>query len=129
MNQFEAYLRTILPNLLDAHVFSAYGWNLDGTRSDGCMASPGRALIDLGMAESTLDQKRSNNILLKNGPNVTQRTSSDSILLRILISTNDVTFDDLNIDDFGVSSTHSNNNRVMNNNRTCFKEVELLLIF
>ena len=124
MNQFEAYLRTILPNLLDAHVFSAYGWNLDGTRSDGCMASPGRALIDLGMAESTLDQKRSNNILLKNGPNVTQRTSSDSILLRILISTNDVTFDDLNIDDFGVS-THSNNNRVLNNNRPCFKEVEL----
>ena len=60
--------------------------------------------MDLGMAEATLDQKRSNNILLKNGPNVTQRTSSDSILLRILISANDVTFDDLNIDDFGVST-------------------------
>ena len=39
----QAYLRTILPNLLDAHVFGYCGWNLDGTRSDGCVASPGKA--------------------------------------------------------------------------------------
>ena len=42
----QAYLRTILPNLLDAHVFGYCGWNLDGTRSDGCVASPGKATIN-----------------------------------------------------------------------------------
>ena len=39
----ESYLRMILPSLLDAHVFGACGWNLDGTRSDGCETSPGTA--------------------------------------------------------------------------------------
>ena len=58
-------------------------------------------MIDLGMAEETLDLKLQIDESDKNVP-VTQRFASNSLLLRILISTNDVVFNSLTIEDFGV---------------------------
>jgi len=137
----ESYLRMILPSLLDAHVFGACGWNLDGTRSDGCETSPGRSLIDLGMAEETLDLKLQIDESDKNVP-VTQRSASNSLLLRILISTNDVVFNSLTIEDFGValqgikkaqtslvkSSSHIKNPRTHALNQEIFLTAELLIL-
>ena len=53
------------------------------------------------MAEETLDLKLQIDESDKNVP-VTQRSASNSLLLRILISTNDVVFNSLTIEDFGV---------------------------
>ena len=86
--------RSVLPDLLDAHVFGQCGYRLDGTRSIDNGFSPGKALMDLGYSEALVDRKR----LLHAG----SRTSSESLLLRILMATNDV--DDI-LDDFGVSDT------------------------
>ena len=91
---FFSHFRSVLPDLLDAHVFGQCGYRLDGTRSIDNGFSPGKALMDLGYSEALVDRKR----LLHAG----SRTSSESLLLRILMATNDV--DDI-LDDFGVSET------------------------
>lgn len=92
----ENYLKTNLPNLLTAHVFQVCGFNLDASRMDGCKSSPGQALLDLGNAEYALESKRQTNIVTK--------STIDSILLRILMATDDVVFDSLGVDDFAVRS-------------------------
>ena len=54
--------------------------------------------MDLGMAEARLDQRRYLDSSDKNVP----VSSSESVLLKIITSTNDVEFNDITIDDFGV---------------------------
>ena len=54
--------------------------------------------MDLGMAEARLDQRRYLDSSDKNVP----VSSSESVLLKIITSTNDVEFNDITIEDFGV---------------------------
>ena len=90
-SHFFPRFRSVLPDLLDAHVFGQCGYRLDGTRSIDNGFSPGKALMDLGYSEALVDRKR----LLHAG----SRTSSESLLLRILMAANDVE----SLNDFGVS--------------------------
>ena len=75
-------------------MFGQCGYRLDGTRSSTSDNgfSPGKALMDLGYSEALVDRKR----LLHAG---SRTTSSESLLLRILMATNDVE----SLNDFGVS--------------------------
>ena len=90
----ESYLKAVMSRLLDTLVFGACGFSLDGSwRQEG---SVGRALLDLGSAEAVLDKKQRLS-------SVIGRRSSDSVLLRLLMCTDDVSLDHLTIEDFGVS--------------------------
>ena len=93
----ESYVKTILPTLLDIHLFGQCGFNLDGTpmKSSGG-SSAGSALVDLGKAEACLDFKRS----LKH---VVSKVSADSTLLRILMAPDDVILEQLAAEDFGAT--------------------------
>ena len=93
----ENYLKSVMPSLLDAHVFGICGFNLDGTRIDHSNFSAGKALIDFGQAESNLDLKRLTE------SKINSRSSAESTLLRILTGTDDVEFNSLTVDDFAVS--------------------------
>ncbi len=130
----EAFLKAQLPALLDAHVFGTCGFNLDGSRADGCEASPGKALLDLGLAESYLENKRSHALVNK--------TSADSILLRILLNTDEVALDGLAVDDFGIvlqklkkaqsgllkASSYTQSPREQSLNQELFLTSELLIL-
>ena len=54
--------------------------------------------MNLGMAEARLDQRRYLDSSDKNVP----VSSSESVLLKIITSTNDVEFNDITVEDFGV---------------------------
>ena len=92
----ESYLRSVLPDLLDIHLFGQCGFNLDGTPMDRS-GSAGKALMNLGQAEALLDSKKCSLA------HVVSRASSDSTLLKILMAPDDVTFENMGSDDFGVS--------------------------
>jgi hypothetical protein len=62
----------------------------------------GRALLELGRAENLLDEKRrkkSQDYDFRSSAN----PSAETTLLRLLVSPDDVSFDGLSIEDFGVS--------------------------
>ena len=89
-----------LHKLLDIHVFGLCGFNKDGNFSEPGSGSPGKALLQIGQSEALVDKKHQGDSI----NSVVSRTSSDSILLRILANPDDVTFDKLAVDDFGVSA-------------------------
>ena len=64
-------------------------------------ASSGKALLELGYAESILDQKR-----IHNNATLT-KSSGDSTLLKILVAPDEVSFETSKIDDFAVSFSES----------------------
>jgi hypothetical protein len=61
----------------------------------------GRALIDLGHAENLLDERRRSKRSNFN-QKVARTSSPDTVLLQLLIDPDDVDFDGLTIEDFGV---------------------------
>ena len=94
----ESYVKSVLPDLLDIHLFGKCGFNLDGTPMERS-GSAGKALMDIGIAEASLDSKR------LSSQHVVSRVSTDSTLLRILMSPDEVTFEQITSEDFGVGST------------------------
>ena len=88
--------RSVLPDLLDIHLFGQRGFNVDGTPINPS-GSAGKALMELGRAEALLDTKRSSSSC-----HSTSKASIESILLRILMCPDEVKFEELMIDDFGV---------------------------
>ena len=92
------FFRSVLPDLLDIHLFGQRGFNVDGTPINPS-GSAGKALMELGRAEALLDTKRSSS------GHATSKASSESILLRILMCPDEVKFEELIIDDFGVCTT------------------------
>ncbi len=93
-----SYLNSTLPELLDIHVFGENGFRLDGKPLSGnTVASSGRALLELGHAEASLDAKR-----LTGSNLTTNKNSGDSTLLRLLVHPDDVSFESSKIDDFAV---------------------------
>ena len=92
--------RSVLPDLLDIHLFGQRGFNVDGTPINPS-GSAGKALMELGRAEALLDTKRSSS------GHATSKASSESILLRILMCPDEVKFEELIIEDFGVCTTYN----------------------
>ena len=81
--------------MLDIHLFGQRGFNVDGTPINPS-GSAGKALMELGRAEALLDAKRSSS------NHTTSKVSVESILLRILMCPDEVKFEELSIEDFGV---------------------------
>ena len=94
------FFRSVLPDLLDIHLFGQRGFNVDGTPINPS-GSAGKALMELGRAEALLDTKRSSS------GHATSKASSESILLRILMCPDEVKFEELIIEDFGVCTTYT----------------------
>ena len=90
------FFRSVLPDLLDIHLFGQRGFNVDGTPINPS-GSAGKALMELGRAEALLDTKRSSS------NHTTSKVSIESILLRILMCPDEVKFEELSVEDFGVN--------------------------
>ncbi len=68
--------------------------------------SKGRALLELGRAENLLDEKRRSKSHDFDFRSASTNPSAETTLLRLLVSPDDVSFDGLDIHDFGVRTPH-----------------------